>query len=482
MKILFVIPVKGRHQYISFGVGYLSSYLKKYGSDQIEVALADENAGDDVIKKFNRFAPDIVGISSTTPQIIRAIQITKEIRKLNKNTIIIIGGIHASVLPERTLIESPEIDIVVIGEGEETLNEICNLYIRTNGEFKDDLLVKIRGIAFRAEDGRIIITGMRDVITNLDTVPFPDWDLFNMKYYLAPQQLIRGFPAKRALNILTSRGCPYRCKFCSSNILAKKYRPISAELVVGEIGDLIDRYNIGALYLHDDLFIANRERVNKFCEQLIERGYNKKIVWACQVRANLINEGSIPLLRKMKEAGCVQMEFGFESGSNRVLIFLKNVAASVEQNQKSIDIVKECGIRIFGNFMIGSVTETEHELAETEKFIEKNINKIDFFQVYITVPYPGTALWDICKERGLLQDDEKFENFFLYNGDNISRSFNETIPQNKLNETVQRLNYLAIKNMPLIEKLLWAAHSLFKDPYYVFNRTHKYIKCLIGSY
>jgi len=474
LKILFVIPVPGKHQYISFGIGYLSSYIKKYADKKIIIKLADENAGDDILKIFLKEKPDIVGITASTPQIPRAEKIAAEMKRLKKDCFIVFGGIHASIMPEQTLCDCSAIDLIVIGEGEETLKELSDLWLKKNGKILHEL-DSIPGLAFR-RNGGIYKTKSRELISEIDKIPPPDREIFNEEYYLSPRQLIRGFSARRSTSILTSRGCPYSCKFCASNLMAKKYRAHSVGYIMEEIKNLVEKYKIESLYFHDDLFIANKKRVFDFCDEFIKAGYHKKIIWCCQVRAELINKESILLLEKMKEAGCKQLEFGFESGSNRVLKFLKGDTASVIQNQVAIDTVKKVGLRIFGNFMIGSITETKREIEMTKKFIKKNNNKIDFFQTYITVPYPGTSIWEMCKERKLIQEGEKFENFFLFNGDNISRSFCDTAPLGYLEKTVMELNRMALDKIPLKEKILWATNFILKDPKQVFLRACSYLK------
>lgn len=476
LKLLLVIPVRGRHQYISFGIGYISSYLKKYNPGNINISLADENAGDSILEIFFRKKPDIVGISSTTPQIVRTGALVRKMRKIRKDVLIIVGGIHASILPERTLRDYPKIDVILLGEAEETINELCTAWLKKDGKLNTDSLKRIKGLAFRTKNGRIIKTLERELILDIDKIPPPDRKLFNLEYYLAPRQLIRGLPARRSTSILTSRGCPYQCKFCASNIIAKKYRTHSIPYVMKEIDELINDLSVKALFFHDDLFIANRDRVIKLCNAMIQKGYHKKMIWSCQVRVNFLDKNALPLLRKMKQAGCRQLEFGFESGSDRVLKFLKGPTVSVAQNQKAIETTRKAGLNIFGNFMIGSITETKAEIEETKKFILTNLKKIDFFQVYLTVPYPGTAVWNLCKKHNIIGNQERFENFFMYNGDNVIRSFSDTVPFSYLENVLQELNHLALKKIPLNEKVLWAINSIGKNPHLVISRAKLYVQ------
>lgn len=464
LKILLVIPDKGGHQYISFGVGYLSSFLKKYSKKKLEIKLADENAGDNILKKFSEFKPRLVGITATTPQILRAGEIAEEIKKSNTEALIIIGGIHFSTLPERTFENFSFFDLGIIREGEETMLELIDFGFDGNGNLLREKLKQIKGLVFRDKSGKTVINNSREPISNIDRIPPPDRNLFNLNYYLSPRQLIRGFPAKKSTSILTSRGCPFQCKFCASNIMSKKYRVHSINYVLKEIEFLVNKLKIEALYFHDDLFLADKIRVLKLCNELIKKGYHKKLIWSCQSRAELIEEKTLPLLLKMKEAGCRQLEFGFESGSDRVLKFLKGQSASVKKNQTAIEVVKKSGLRIFGNFMIGTVGETKAEIEQTVKFIKINQQKIDFFQTYLTVPFPGTEVWDLCVKKKLINSAEQFKDYYLFNGDNLVRCFSGTTGDVFLKNTLVELNHLALKKISVKEKIIWFSGSFLKDP------------------
>lgn len=476
VKILLVIPDRGSHQYISLGIGYLSSYLKKYSKRKLEIVLADANTGEDIVNKFNDFKPDIVAITATTPQIKLAGEIAQKIKVRESGVLIVIGGVHFSTLPEKTFDIFPAFDLGVIGEGEETFLELIDFGIDEKGKLKIDKLNNIKGVVYRSKSGKIIINEPRNPINEIDEIPFPDRNIFNLNYYLSPWQLIRGFTAKRSTNILTSRGCPFQCKFCASNIMSKKYRVHSIDYVLKEIDYLVNKLKIEALYFHDDLFMADKNRVIEICDRLIGRGYHKKLVWSCQSRAELIDGATLPLLVKMREAGCRQLEFGFESGSDRVLKFLKGRSASVKKNQIAIDVVKKAGLRIFGNFMIGTIGETKAEIQKTIKFIEKNQKKIDFFQAYLTVPFPGTEVWDLCVKKHIINKDEQFRDYYLFNGDNSVRSFSRTLSDGFLKNTLVSLNHLALEKISVKDKYFWFSNSFFKDPVRTGKKILNYFK------
>jgi radical SAM superfamily enzyme YgiQ (UPF0313 family) len=220
---------------------------------------------------------------------------------------------------------------------------------------------------------------------------------------LKPEAVIRGV-IKRSTHIMSSRGCPYNCVFCSSfAINRRRLRTYSAEYVISEVEHLIKKYKIGALFFQDDDFYVDKERAKKICELMIERGINEKLVWSIQMRANWLNPSEIENLNLLKKAGCIQVEFGFESGSPRILDFLKKNTTTVDQNHQAIKLCKQAGLRVFGNFMIGTVGETREDLEMTKKFILQHNKDLDSMGIFITTPYPKTELWDICEKKGLLK-------------------------------------------------------------------------------
>ena len=292
---------------------------------------------------------------------------------------------------------------------------------------------------------------MRD---NLDLIPPPSRELMNMDYYLKPRDAIRGV-IKRSTHIMTSRGCPYNCVFCSSFLVHKRgFRMHSPEYIIEEIKQLIDEYKVEALMFMDDLFIANKDRVKKICELMIENGLNEKIVYSIQMRANLVSPKDIELLKLLKKTGCIQAEFGFESGSPRILSFLKKKTVTVEQNQQAIKVCKKADLRVFGNFMLGAPGEDAEDIQMTKKFILDNINDIDDMAINLTTPYPGTELWDICENKELLKNlkweelEWKYQYFF-----DKPRTFSDTLSTDELIKFHRELSSLAIKKFSMKVKI-----------------------------
>ncbi|MFZ3168259.1 MAG: radical SAM protein [Candidatus Methanoperedens sp.] len=357
-------------------LGYIASFLER---ENIEVSIIDEIAGDDIKKKIISTNPEIVGITATTPIVTRGYEIAKMCRDMGILTIM--GGVHASILPDEALKYA---DIVVKGEGE----------------------LAMRDIVFDSIKGGII---SRPYIKNLDDVPPPSRHLLNMNYYMhtkdrVPSAHLNFVPPKsKVASIITSRGCPYNCIYCHNSWKDIPFRSHSIERVINEIQHLVEDYGINAIFFMDDNLFANKPRLRKMCS-LIKDKFD--IIWSCNARADNVD---LETLKAAKEAGCVQISFGFESGSQRILNLLKNKAVTVEQNKKAVELCKSAGLEVYGTFMIGNPTETIEDVRLTQQFIREN--DIDSIGVPITTPFPGTKLWDWCKENNLIPASINWDDF-----------------------------------------------------------------------
>lgn len=412
MKIAFVYP--GDRKQIFFqpplSLGYLASYAMKYGGySEKNIRIIDENAGERVVEEIREFQPDIIGITSTTPVYPRAEELAKEVKKISRGTPILIGGPHATALPKETLIEKC-FDIAVIGEGEASVLDLLKLY-EEKSELPKKGLSGIDGIAY-ADSNSVKINKNREFIKDLDSIPFPARSLMNMEFYLKPNTYtIRGV-AGRITHIMSSRGCPYDCIFCSSSVMWKRtVRYFSPEYVISEINDLVKNYNVDGINFQDDTFCADRERMKKICYLLATSCFNKNLFYSCQLRANLTDR---EMLGWLKESGCVQVEYGFESGSERTLKRLKKDSVTVEQNKNAVKLTHETGLRVLGNFVIGVPGETLDDIRQTERFYKEN--PIDFISLAILAPYPGTEIWDAVKCHIAKFDWKQF--WMGYGGDN----------------------------------------------------------------
>jgi anaerobic magnesium-protoporphyrin IX monomethyl ester cyclase len=451
-RIALVNPGKG--YYPPLGLAYIASYLKKYSRLPLEIKIFDASCESDIVKNIVRFDPQLIGLTALSSDIFEAFRISIGIYSFNPSIFQIIGGTHVNALPEQTL-KHGRFNVAALGEGEETFLELAERFFRAG--LSDDDLYQIKGIAFIKED-RLIKTESRPLIRPLDKIPFPARELLNMKFYNSYFHLVRGLSGNRLATMVGSRGCPYDCTFCSSKIIFKSVRRFSPEYMVREVGELVKRYGIKRLFLLDDTFIVDGRHVRRFCELMIENRLHKKVRWEVQGRSNLVDWDSLGLLELMKQAGCYQVDYGFESGCPRVLNILKSGPISIEDHERAMEVTQKAGLKVMGTFIVGTPGETEGEMAETIKFIEKNYERIDFFDTFIAEPFPGSKLWDMCVERNIVHRD------YLLQREREKRQkqvvYSDTVAPASVFEALMRLDRLAFRKITLSEKVFWLFYNL----------------------
>lgn len=328
--------------FLPLGILYISSYLKKYGYHPEVIDLTGN-------EKLPYFDADIIGITSVTPQYTEALKIVGELRVRNMDSLMVIGGPHATCTPDT----SKDFDISVIGEGEQSMLKIVQTYPRKYPQF--------------------FYTGF---IEHIDGIPFPDResiDIHSYKYFIDDEP---------ATNVITSRGCPYNCAFCNS-IWGKRVRMHSANYVIEEIKS-VQKLGYNAIMFFDDIFIFNKKRLFKICEYLREEG----IIWRCFVRSDLASE---QIIRIISQSGCREIGIGVETGSQKILDIV-NKGTTVEQNEKVIELSHKYGMRSKTFIIIGLPGETKDTIHETEIFLEKT--KPDDLDITIYVPFPNTHIFN----------------------------------------------------------------------------------------
>lgn len=366
------------------GLAYIAAYLIDKG---IEVKIFDSQVEtepvQDVIKNFK---PNVIGITCVTALVYSTIEVAKLIKIEFPNIIIIVGGIHPTIRPDDFLNE-PAIDYVAVGEGEITMYEFVKAL--ESGE-NPALLPGLMSM----KNGEKIVGPKRGMIQNLDELPPPALDLLPMgKYKVSPDVRTDDVVA----GIVTSRGCPFNCIFCSNVLLTeRKFRAHSIERVCSEVENLIDKYHISQLWIFDDNFAVNKKRSKEICKEFIKRGFHEKISWWAEARVDCVDE---ELLNLMAQANCRIISYGLESGNQRLLDLIeKNI--TLEQTEKTVFLTKKAGIDIRASFILGLPTETREESLKTIEFAKKlPITQVRFA---IATPFPGTKLWDIAKEEGTL--------------------------------------------------------------------------------
>ena len=375
------MPKEGyRHQpYLPIGLAYLASVLE---ADGHEVELIDcptlKIDYGRLRMKVASLRPKIVGVTSITPTIQSALTTVRVVKEACSEAVIILGGPHVTFTDEQILSDAPEVDIVVRGEGEQTMREIASMSAGLNR------LHRVAGVTFR-RDGRIIRTGDRPFIEDLDALPYPAFKHFYLEKY-------RVF-GRKIMPIITSRGCPFQCTFCvSSRIFGRKARMRSSKNVVDEIEWLRDVHGADAFTFYDDTFTLDKKRVFKICEEMKVRKIG--LPWDCQTR---VDQVSREVLVKMREANCQQVFFGVESGSQKILDAVKK-GTSIEQNEKAIRWAKDAGLFVAVSVIIGYPGETTDTLKQTLDFIRKT--EPDDVYLCVATPYPGTELRSLVEDVG----------------------------------------------------------------------------------
>lgn len=389
MNILLVKSTGLTYQNFSvtqpLGLMYLASYLRNNLKD-VNIKILDTRIFKDyrkeLVNNLKVFNPSIVGISAVTMEANSMHEIAGIVKEMIPGSYVIAGGPHPTSFLRRTL-EDRNIDYVVKGEGEVTFYEL----VKTLSEGDD--VSRVRGIAFR-KNGDLIQTEQQEFIKNLDSVPFPAWDLIDVDAYRKFYSMSpRG--KRRYMVIYTSRACPYQCIYCH-NMFGKKFRARSPENVIGEIDILYNKYGIKELEVVDDIFNLDVERAERICDMIIERRYDLRIAFPNGLRSDRLDKH---LLEKMRRAGTVFISFAIESASPRIQKLIKK-NLRIEKAKEAIENAVRLGIFSNGFFMLGFPTETEEEVRETIRFaVGSNLHSAYFF---IVTPHEGTELFEMVPE------------------------------------------------------------------------------------
>ncbi len=364
------------------GLGYLAAVLEKnnYQVDVIDCQILRLSL-EDFKSELNKRQPDIVGVTSSTLTYKTAMKLVKIAKEVCPNCTTIAGGAHVSFWDDHALEENPELDIVVRKEGENTMLELAQRI--EAGKSYDDVL----GTTTR-KDGKIVRNPDRPYIEDLDSLPFP-------ARHLWPMDRLRKYES--TLYLTTSRGCVYWCEFCTTvRMHGRKYRMRSTQNVVDEIEFLHKTYGVNEFTFCDDAFTVDQPRTVELCNEIQKRGL--KIKWNCGTRVDMLTR---ELLVTMKEAGCVSVWFGVESGTQQVLDAMKK-GITPELTAKVFGWVRELGLKPVPNVILGFPGETKESAWKTIKFIEK-IAPDDFAWYNVATPFPGTPLYDLVKANGWLR-------------------------------------------------------------------------------
>lgn len=380
-----------RTYHANAGLAYLGAYALDRGHKVIAIDARYEGIdNNEVTRRILKNRPEILGISMKTPDV----KVSEELAAIVKNkmpkTTIVVGGAHVTGLKERVLEEGPYFDIGVIGEGEETFCEI----LATIQEGQNDL-GSIDGIVYRQND-KILRTRQRAWIADLDKLLFPAWKLF---------------PEGTDKSLFTSRGCPFRCIFCQ-RVMGSQIRKMSPQRVVSEMIRNIEKYNCRFFQIEDDVFGSNKKWALKTLDLMMAEGIHERAKWAANSR---VNYADIELFQKMKQAGCVSLCFGIESGNQAILDIIKK-DFKLEQAIRAFELTKRASLKSAAFFIIGHPFENKRTIRDTINFACRlNPDAVCFGQM---IPYPGTLIYQMAKsgEGGYQGFHENWELYTKYFG------------------------------------------------------------------
>lgn len=414
----------GQIPYFPLGIGYVGAMLEKNGfdvgiynvdvpRDSDEVVAHDER---DVFKQrssaqtsymnavrddnhpvwqevrdtFRSFNPDAIGLSILSVEYPAALKISRIAKEMRPDIKIVWGGFHPTFMAEESLL-NPEVDVVVAGEGEVTSVELFKA-MATGGD-----LSRVNGIYLR-KNGGVAHTGHRPIIADLNTIPFPARHL-----RLYPET----YNPRNMGNLLTSRGCPFRCTFCGCrNLWEKKFRLRSPENVIAELRDLVGNYKTNHIFFMDDTFSLKKKYGMDMCKAIVNSGLN--VVWTTGTRVDGVDD---ELIDTMKKAGCVYMDLGIETGSDRMSVIIKKDITR-DQVLRAIEIINRHGIASGAFFMAGFLEETVDDLNDTFDLIKKC--KTTHIAINVWDPMPGSELYDQAIQMGVVPKSANWADFPLW--------------------------------------------------------------------
>lgn len=387
--------IEGEH--VPLGLYYLASSLRAYGyAVKVTDALALRLTEEDIFREIEAFSPSFVGISATTVAFPRAVDLAQAIKKRLPHLVTIIGGRHVSSNFHHAM-SFQAFDFGVVGEGEITAPELLDALIDGKP------LAEVKGVVYRDGTGLPIYTGEREFIDDLDTLPFPAFDLIPaIDVYKPPLFMYKALPH---LSMITSRGCPGQCTFCACS-LGKKYRMRSAENIVMEIRHLVETYGIREIDFLDDNFLLDKKRIYAVFDLLRAKGI--AIHWTCLARISSVD---YEFLRYLRDNGCWNIAFGIESGDEQILRVIKK-GLSLNKTVQVVRWCRELGIVTRGFFIIGHPLET---LETIERTIDYALSiPLDIIMTSINTPFPGTQQYEEADRYGTL-DTSDLTLFSQYN-------------------------------------------------------------------
>ncbi len=472
LKVALVSLQQDAERIPPVGLVYIATYIRDVvGLRNENIKILEKNYSN-IEEDLEKFSPDIIAFTSMTVEYGKIIKFAKKIRDKH-NVPFVLGGVHISTLPQSL---DRVFNVGVIGEGEKTFAELIEIYLK-NGFLSIEKFNGVKGVVF-FDDKKLKINPMRESIVNLDELPIPDFKFVNSNYFRKEEiPSISDIGVKCYL--ISSRGCPYRCVFCSTSHFWGSMRLHSPDYTARIVKKFIDDFGSDYIKVMDDLFTISPKRLRELKESFEKYSILDKIKGIeCQPRANLMSD---ELCIAMKDLKIKVLNFGFESGSERMLKWLKNGSVSVELNKGAILLCKKYGFYAYGSLMYGSPGETIEDMEKTNDFIDfASRNNARYIWSFVATPFPNTLFWEIALERGKVSNNMDWDLLSHHNLDKpllLDDSIDKVEFKKVFLRGRKKLTKLKIKLIKefIVNNPIRASKMVFTEPMYYIPRVIKQV-------
>ena len=406
-RILLITPPhlnQGGYTPSPLSLLYLAGYIRQDKKIKIKVVDGAKDGEKSVIEALGLFKPDLIGITSHTASRHDAFRAAVLIKKLLPKSKVVLGGIHPTLMWKQILENYPQVDYIVRGEGEIILWELVH----------GKQIKKINGLCWKTKNNKAVINKDRQLVQDLDTIPFPAWDMISPQDYPPwGDGIYNNIDTTKVtrFSMIFTRGCMGRCTFCSSWMVWRGYRNRTAENVADEMEMLVKKYNAQHFAFYDDTLTGNKKEIINFCKEIIKRKLHVAIHATTRV-----DQVDYEILRWMKKAGFYEVAYGIESGSPEMLIRI-NKKTDIKKNYRAADLTHKAGMRVSALIMFGLPQETEKDRILTQALIKK-MKPDRLGTVGVVWIFPGTALYEQAKNANLITDDYWLgkKPYYLYRG------------------------------------------------------------------